>query len=244
MRLIAHRGASGYAPENTLISFKKAFEMGAREVEFDVQMTKDGQLVVIHDFFLDRTTSGSGMVMTTHYTDIQKLDAGSWFDKAFDGEKVPLLSEVIDVCIAESSRKNWRSELIMHIEIKKPKLEQRAVELAVLELVLEKNCLEQVVFSSFLHSSLKSLLSKQAVKVGVLIGSEILRPMDYLARQELMNYSINQSAEFIDLTFVKEAHEAGIQVLSYTVNNREIALYFDSLGVDGIFCNYPDLLSR
>jgi glycerophosphoryl diester phosphodiesterase len=242
MRVIAHRGASAYAPENTLIAFKKAFEMGVCEVEFDVQMTKDGQLVVIHDFFLERTTNGKGLIMETNYEDIYRLDAGNWFGEAFSGEKVPLLSDVIDVCLAENALRNPDTQLIMHIEIKKPKREKRPVELSVLELVNKKHCMEQIIISSFSHRCLKHILKQQKVKVGVLISEDMIGLINYLKKHGLLSYSINQSAEFIDQKLVTKAHKAGIQVLSYTVNDPHVARYFDSLGVDAIFSNYPDII--
>jgi len=242
MRIIAHRGASGYAPENTLASFKKALEMGSKEIELDVQMTKDGQLVVIHDYFLERTTNGRGMIMSVDYDYIKNLDAGSWFGPEYKGEKVPLLSDVIDLCKEENQRQKGESSIILHIEIKKTKLEKRPIEEKVLDLVNKKDYQEHVLFSSFQHSCLKSLVALQKVKIGVLMGSEMLQSTNYLKKNGIFGYSINQSAEFIDQVLVDEAHAAGLKVLSYTVNRKDLALYFQTLGVDGIFCNYPDLL--
>lgn len=247
MRIIAHRGASGYAPENTLAAFKKAIEMGAKEIEFDVQLTKDGQLVVIHDYYLNRTTNGKGMIMNTDYTYIKTLDAGSWFSESFSDEKVPLLSEVITLCkeandVDRMKNGTEATPICLHIEIKKTKLEQRPIERFVLELVKASYPKENVVFSSFHHQCLQSLLAMESVKCGVLLGSELLAPIKYLEHHHVKSYSLNQSAEFIDNAFIREAHENGLQVLSYTVNSKDIALYFDSLGVDGIFSNYPDLL--
>lgn len=247
MRIIAHRGASGYAPENTLASFKKAIEMGAKEIEFDVQLTKDGQLVVIHDYYLHRTTNGKGMVMHSDYAYIKTLDAGSWYSKSFSNEKVPLLSEVITLCkdANEKDRKKngvMATPICLHIEIKKTKLEQRPIERLIYEMVKETYPMEYIVFSSFHHRCLQSLLAMESVKCGVLLGSEVLGAVEYVERHGLKSYSLNQSAEFIHREFVEEAHENGLQILSYTVNSKDIAIYFESIGVDGIFSNYPDLL--
>ncbi len=234
MEIIAHRGASGYAPENTVAAFKKAVCMGAKSVEFDVQMTKDGQLVVIHDYSLDRTTTGAGMVMETTYDELKELDAGSWYSREFAGEKVPLLSEVLSV---------FPSDMTINIEIKKATLETRQVELDVYQLVKDMHLLDQVIFSSFDHQCLKKLLNIEGIRVGVLISSAMIEPITYLMKNGLNNYSLNQNADFIDETFVKNAHAKGLKVFSYTVNTKKIGQYFESIGVDGIFTNYPDLLN-
>src|SRR5215471_15400951 len=93
--VIGHRGAMGHAPENTFASFRKGFELGAPLLELDVHLSADGQLVVIHDETVDRTTNGSGRVADMSTAEIRRLDAGSWFGCAFAGEPVPMLSEVL-----------------------------------------------------------------------------------------------------------------------------------------------------
>jgi glycerophosphoryl diester phosphodiesterase len=99
-RIIAHRGAKANAPENTLVAFKRAYDEGARWVEFDVKLTADGHPVLIHDEMLERTTDGRGEVRTKTLAEIQALDAGSWFAKAFAGERVPTLAEALDFLAA------------------------------------------------------------------------------------------------------------------------------------------------
>src|SRR5580658_7344129 len=93
--VIAHRGASAQAPENTMAAFRLATESGAKWVEFDVHLTQDGVPVIMHDDTLDRTTDGKGKIADASWADVQKLDAGSWFDKRFKGERVPHLDEVL-----------------------------------------------------------------------------------------------------------------------------------------------------
>ena len=97
--LIGHRGAAAEAPENTLASFRRAAEAGARWVEFDVKLSADGVPIVIHDARLDRTTSGRGLVRACPFAAIRKLDAGSWFDRRFAGERVPSLDEAVALCL-------------------------------------------------------------------------------------------------------------------------------------------------
>ncbi len=107
--LIAHRGASGYCPENTLASFSRALQMGATAIEFDVQQTKDGRLVVIHDFDLKRVGGLKRRVGAMTYTELSQVDVGSWFDPRFKGERVPLLEELLDLA-------DGKAEL--HLEVK------------------------------------------------------------------------------------------------------------------------------
>ena len=95
MLIIAHRGASGYAPENTLASMELAIKLGCDAIELDIHLTKDQQIVVCHDFTVDRTTNGRGEIENLTLEDIKKLDAGSWFSDEFKGEKIPTLEEVI-----------------------------------------------------------------------------------------------------------------------------------------------------
>lgn len=109
MYTIAHRGASGYAPENTFAAFDIAAEMNADFIELDVQLTKDGQIVVIHDDKVDRTTDGSGFVKDFTLKKLQSLDAGSWYGAEFKGERIPLLEEVL---------KRYHSEIGFLIELK------------------------------------------------------------------------------------------------------------------------------
>ena len=109
MKIFAHRGASGYAPENTLSAIKKAIEMKADGIEIDIQLTKDGKIVVIHDWKVDRTTTGRGFVYELDFDYIRSLDAGQWYTKDFIGEVVPTLEEVLDIL---------PKDMILNIEIK------------------------------------------------------------------------------------------------------------------------------
>src|SRR4051812_8087205 len=142
--IIAHRGASGTAPENTLAAFRRAADLGAPMIELDVQLTADGEVVVIHDFTLDRTTDGVGSVRHRSLAQIRRLDAGAWFAPAFRGERVPTLAEVLQ---------NFPHAV--NVELKSygdDGLEPRA--LAVVE---RAGALDRVVFSSFDGGALERL---------------------------------------------------------------------------------------
>ena len=109
--IYAHRGASKYSPENTFASYIKAVKMGADGIEIDVHKSKDGYLIVCHDETVDRTTNGSGYIKNMNMVDLKSLDAGSWFDTAYVGEKIPLLDEVLEFVKMEN--------LFLNIEIRK-----------------------------------------------------------------------------------------------------------------------------
>jgi len=143
---LAHRGANTEAPENTMAAFRKAVEVGATGLEFDVQLSKDGAVVVIHDEKLERTTNGSGLVKDYTLEELQRLDAGTWFDEEFAGEKMPTLDQILDEFAS--------TELIFNIELKSGIVLYPGLEEKVIEEVKRRNLTDQVVLSSFNHYSL------------------------------------------------------------------------------------------
>src|SRR5262245_39778718 len=143
--IIAHRGASSYAPENTMAAFDLALQMGACHLELDVHLTRDDHLIVIHDDTVDRTTSGTGPVATQTLAALQTLDAGAWFGEAFAGARIPTLADVL-------TRYQGRAHL--HIELKghTVHLPQRTVDL-----VRAHGMAQHVTFTSFQHTHLRTM---------------------------------------------------------------------------------------
>lgn len=219
---IGHRGASGHAPENTLKAFEKAVEMGCSWVELDVHVVEN-QLLVIHDDELERTTNGRGPVPGASFDYLRSLDAG-------DGQQIPTLIEVIDLI-------DHRSKI--NIELK-----GRDIALPVNELLREL-CLsgwqhEEFLISSFDHEELAR--ADLAFRRGALFGRHV---EDCVTKaRQLQAYSINLSLKVIDADIVKKAHACGLKVLVYTVNHRDEMQRLKSLGVDGVFTNYPDRFPR
>ncbi len=222
---IAHRGASGYKPENTLASFRHALTFNPDMVELDVYVCRSGELVVIHDDKVDRTTNGHGYVIQKNLAELKSLDAGQ-------GEKIPTLIEVLDVI---------RGKIAVNIELKGP-----GTALPVAKLI--QHCLdshdwqsEQFLVSSFNHpelSTFKKLMPK--INIGALfvgIPVDLAKPA-----AELSAYSINLSQEFITQELVDDAHQRGLKVFVFTVNDPDDIGRMTKLGVDGLFCNYPDRL--
>ena len=158
---IGHRGASSLAPENTIASFRTAIAEGADGFELDVQLTKDGVPVVIHDETLNRTTSGQGFVKDQSFRALRQLDGGRWFSKAFAGEPIPSLEEVL---------RTFRDQPItINVELKNDIIPYPGLEIAVSELLQFYQCTQQIIVSSSNHESLFRMASHiREVRIGVL----------------------------------------------------------------------------
>lgn len=236
MLLIGHRGAAICAPENTLISFEMALEMGCKGIELDVQMTKDGEFVVIHDYSVDRTTNGSGYVSELTYKEIRQLDAGSWFGLEFAGQKIPSLEEVLNIMPPDA---------LVNIELKKELHEENHMEGKLVQLLRRSNAIENVVVSSFDHMSIKKVKELDPeVKTGLLLYSNLLDVFSYLEQHQLDVYSIHQTEEFITDKFVQEAHDRGYKVYAYTVNAVRAFKKCLDVNVDGVITDDPHIALR
>lgn len=229
VRVIAHRGASGYAPENTMASFKKALELKAEMIELDVHLTKDGVAVIMHDGKTDRTTGVKGEIKEMTYEEIQKLDAGSWYSKDFAGEKVPTLQEVLE----------WASGKIqVNIEIKAPGCEK-----IVVDLINKYDMKNTVIVTSFDHTILKKIKDLDPeVITGALVGDvsneQQIKSIINLCKPD----AINPNYLYLNKTKVKYSHDLGLFVNPYTVNDVISMKQQIKYGVEGIITNYPDVL--
>ncbi|MDZ7290776.1 MAG: glycerophosphodiester phosphodiesterase family protein [candidate division KSB1 bacterium] len=225
----AHRGASGYAPENTLAAFRLAMEMGAEMCELDVQQTADDRLVVMHDNTLDRTTNGKGNVWEMTLAELQKYDAGSWFDPRFAGETLPSLEQVVELV---------RGEMKLNIEVKMHGHERNVAQLVV-ETLRHEKFVDECVVTSFDRSvadEIKSLAPE--LKAGYIFGWKEFSSEVFSGKVELLSahYSL------VDASFVERARIAGKSVHVWTVNEQALMRRLMELGVDGIITNYPDRL--
>ncbi|MBN1684000.1 MAG: glycerophosphodiester phosphodiesterase [Gammaproteobacteria bacterium] len=236
-KVIAHRGASCYAPENTQTAFKKAAEMGATWVEFDVKLTSDDQLIVFHDEELNRTTDGEGLVSDHRLATIKTLDAGSWFGNEFIGEEVPTFMEVIDVL------SEWG--LNANVEIKPNPGQEKKTAISALQLV-EKNWpkhLSPPLISSFSRDSLITVrtLSEDAL-LGLLLDTW---SKDFVAFARRLNcVSIHVAKEILTQEKAEFIKQNGFYLLVYTVDDASRAEEFFGWGVDSVFSNIPDLLTQ
>ncbi len=233
MLIIAHRGASGYAPENTLASIELALKQNCKAVEIDVQLTKDNYLVVCHDWKVDRISNGKGEIKDLTLSEIKSLDAGSWFSKKFAGEKIPILEEVLEIL---------PKEVLLNIELKKKTSDTRDLESKVVAVLKKCHRIETVLISSLNHSTLKEIqrLDKR-IETGVAVDGNIIDPLGYLLRCDLRPNSYHPSIDYISSEIVKQFHDRGIKVNCWTVNKKEEGKYLNTIGADGIMTNYPDI---
>ncbi|MBY6187668.1 glycerophosphodiester phosphodiesterase [Marinobacter hydrocarbonoclasticus] len=222
MLIIAHRGASGHAPENTLAAMDKALALGADAIELDLQCVED-TLVVLHDRYLHKTTSGTGPLSDQTLASLARLDAGH-------GERVPTLWQVLE---RVAGRCDFNLELKGH-DTAEPLL--RLLTRAEQELGYRP---EQFSISSFHHPLLARVkAARPDLAIGALTAS---LPLDYAAFGAALGAnSINVDVDFISQALVDDAHQRGLKVYVYTVDQPEDVAHMMTLGVDGIFSNYPD----
>jgi glycerophosphoryl diester phosphodiesterase len=232
--LIAHRGGSLEAPENTIASFRHAIELGMRYVELDVQMTRDGELVVIHDETVDRTTDGHGPVGNYTLEELRKLDAGSQFDRKFAGEKIPTLREVLELCTAAG--------VGVVVEIKSPGLYVGMVEKTV-ALIGEMwtRGAENIWCISFDHAAIRQVRALDpSIPLGYLyeyFEQEFVRPDDTV--QAYCPYFRTALAHPEQIV---RAHELGKFVFVYTVDEEQDMRQVVAAGIDGMVSDRPSLL--
>lgn len=231
--IIAHRGASAYAPENTLAAFKKAIELGADGIELDVHLSKDGEVVVIHDYSVDRTSNGKGQVAELSLKELKALDFGNWFSGQYRNENIPLLEEVLELL------KGWNG--LLNIEIKHNRLEGCSqIEEKVLKLLHTYGFLDKVIISSFDHYSLIKIKEiEPSIRICPLYTAALYKPWEYAA--SLNAFAIHPHYHTVTPDVVNQCHERGINVNVYTVDlPQHIKLMMDA-GVDGIITNVPDV---
>ena len=237
--VIAHRGASAYAPENTLTAIRQAVELHADLVEVDVQRTRDGALVLLHDADLGRTTDAARVlprrapwrVADLIYEEVQRLDAGSWFSPAYAGERVPTLEEALDLLALTGTG--------LQLEVKKPGLHPGiAVDIAA---VLATRPANHVVVQSFDHEVMRQLALLDPGRPIGLLGQPPLRRMPVLAGWAAQ---VNPRHRRVTAPYVDAVHAAGMECLVWTVDRpAEIERVLD-LGVDGVITNRPDVLRQ
>jgi glycerophosphoryl diester phosphodiesterase len=230
--LIGHRGYPARFPENTLAAFEGAIRAGCDMIELDVTLCKDRRLVVIHDDTLERTTSGKGRVRDHTLTEIKRLDAGSWFNARFAGQRVPELFEVMALAAGRCR---------VNIEIKTSACDADdpadAVERQVVTLVKESDSMDRVIVSSFDRGILERIAAIEAPPPLAFISE---RPLDSGVLDFLLAikaFSHHPRFSTLDRAQVERLHAAGLNVFPWTINTRKEAEELLALGVDGLICN-------
>ncbi len=229
----AHRGFRSQYPENTLLAFEKAFEIGCDGAEFDVQMTKDEKLVIIHDESLDRTTDGTGLVKDLTYKEICKLNASHHFKKKHGFHQVPLLEEYFEMVKDQ--------DIISNIELKNSIFEYQGMEEKVYDLILKYELLEKVIISSFNHFSvLKMKEIDSNIKCGLLTGDWLINPGQYVKSAGIECF--HPAANALTKEKVHEIKGYGIEVNVWMREDYTDLEGLVNMGVHTIITDFPDQL--
>lgn len=233
---MAHRGWSGYAPENTLRAIRLALaEPRIHSIEIDVQMTKDGIPVIIHDFVLGRTVNGSGLVGSHTYAELQRMDAGSWFGPEFQGERVPTLEEVL---------REVKGRARLNIELKTAGDLYPGLEEKVVALVRQYSMKQDVFITSFDHEAIKRVHEiDPSMTTGLIFEG---RPL--LLREQLCETGaslLSMSYMYLTREFVVEMIESGIPMIAWTVNDPDIMKRLMDFHPELQICtNYPNRMLK
>ncbi len=227
--VIAHRGASTYAPENTLAAFDLALDMGAHHLELDVQTSSDGHLVIIHDDLVNRTTNGYGRVWKHTLAELQALDAGAWFDKKFAAERIPTLQAVLE---------RYRGRAHLHVEIKGKTvgLSERTADM-----IRAQDWTQSVTMTSFQKDKLEALRAHAPE----LPAGWLLRTIDDEIISEAQRLGIAQlcpKADAVTPERVSRLRDAGFNVRAWGVSNEDLMRRCVEAGVGGMTVNFPDRL--
>ena len=219
MIIIGHRGAAALEPENTLLSIKRAIDIGVDAIEIDVHLSKDKELVVIHDATVDRTTNGTGPVSGYSVQEIKRLDAGK-------GEAIPTLQEVIDLI---------DKRVMLIIELK-----EEGTEGSVVDLLRRNNLFDKSCVISFWHRLVKTVKAMDSrIKTGVLlVGS----PVDACVATQASADTLVMKYTFVDRELVEMAHEKGLKVFIWNIDDRDLLRPYVDMGVDAIGTNDPRVL--
>ncbi len=236
--VIAHRGSSAHAPENTLAAFQLAAEQGADAIELDVDLTRDRQAIIMHDATLNRTTDGTGAVHELTLAEIRRVDAGAWKSAAFKGERVPLLDEVFATV---------GQRVLINVEVKSMSLRSNGVEAQVAALVQQHNLFERVLISSFNPFALRRIkLSEPRLACALIYAPDLpvylrqawLAPLiPHLDARHPQHSQVNQS-------LVEQWHARGQRVNVWTVNDVATLRAMTRAGVDGIIGDDPVFLRK
>lgn len=228
MSLMAHRGNSGLAPENTLAAFAKALEASPEWTELDVHLCADGEVIVMHDAAVDRTTDGSGAIAELTLAELKALDAGSWFGEAFRGERVPTLAEVVSL-VGDRVRLN--------VEIKSaadPESSRKTVEV-----LRQGGVLQQSMISSFgLQALLETRKHWPESTLALITGKAA--DLDLAIEHGLQWFNVHYRE--VEAALVQRAHEAGVKVMVWTVDDPSLWEPFAQMGVDSFCTNVPHLM--
>lgn len=232
----AHRGSLTEAPENTLSAFNKAISHQTKAIELDVQLTKDGHLVVIHDQKLTRFNANyTGFINDYTLSEVKQIDIGSSFSSDFAGETIASLEEVLSIC---------PDDLVLNIEIKNIPIIHDGIAKKLIDSLKKHNRLHNIMISSFDHLALKEVQTLSPdIPIGLLLYYPIIKPWEYAKYCGLTLTSAHPHVAYTNKQLIDEFHQLGMKVYPYTVNEIEKYNKLIKLGVDGVFSNTPEIFS-
>jgi glycerophosphoryl diester phosphodiesterase len=229
--VIAHRGASGHAPENTLASFQRAVELGAGFIETDLHLTRDARFVAIHDATLERTTNGRGNVHDFTLAELRERDAGMWFDREFMGMQIPTLEEILEFAN--------KHDVIFYLEVKYDPA--WGMHHALVGAIQKAQSAARTIIISFDEATLKALQqADSSIMTGLLIDKA--RKDGVKAATQLGARQVCPKANLVTKELVQRAHQVDLQVAAWTVNDTNSMRALIDTGVDGIMTDFPDRL--
>lgn len=221
IEVFGHRGASGLEPENTLLSFRRALELGADGIEFDVHLSKDKVPVVIHDFSVDRTTNGKGLVSDLTFAELKKFDAGK-------GEKIPMIEEVLELV-------SGRGKIIF--ELKAENTEQ-----AVVDAINHFDLHDSAIVSSFWHERVLKVKELDSdIRTGIIFSCSPIDAVEPAVDAEAD--VLFPRSDFVSRQMIESAHEEGLAVMPWVVNSIEEFRRLSLLEVDAVVSDRPDIIS-
>lgn len=230
-QIIAHRGASGHAPENTLAAYRLAIELGSHSIEADVQASSDGHIVAIHDAVLQRTTNGSGRVAESTLEELRAVDAGRWFDRDFAGQRIPTIEEVLGLGRVAEIGFNFRLRCPFSSGFGRSLIQE----------VRTLDAIHPVVVVSSDPATLGALRKlDDAVVTGLRIDSPRADGAEQAARAGARQLYLRDNLVTVEL--VNRVHRAGLLVVAGTVNSPARMRALLSTGVDGMVTDFPDRL--
>jgi len=229
--VIAHRGASGHAPENTMAAFRRALALGATFIETDLQLTRDARFVAIHDDTVNRTTNSQGAIHDLTLAELRKLDAGSWFGSEFAGERIPTLEEIL-----EFSKKH---DVVFYLELKPGG--SWGGEHALIGALRESGEIPRSVVISFDAGILASIRKiEPTLMTGLLYDGQLNDPLDRAI--EIGARQVAVRGDLVTPWMLGQARRRDLQIVCWTVNHAAHMRQLAAAGVDGIMSDYPDRL--
>ena len=234
VKIFAHRGFSGIAPENTMAAFERAVAIKADGIETDVHLSKDGKVVICHDETIDRTTSGSGLIQDYTFEQLQAFDAGSKFAPEFSRERIPALEDLLKLV--------RQTDLLLNIELKTDKIAYPQIEAKVVALLKDYDLVERAMISSFNFRSIAKVKELMPELPTAALMKNPNTISDFWERMlELKVAAVHPEHKYLDHDFIDAAHKRGILVNTWTPNQTEELRRLLELQPDGVITNFPDI---